>query len=185
MAVNTYDDFEKKLKEYGYAMSDADMQLARMNPDAGMSILNYKRDYANAATDDERALANKGAENIRSTYGNYTGGSDGSKFYVDTPTPMSYYKEDYQNPYQSQYDKALNAVMNQQGWSYDPENDMAYQAAKGGSGDSEYHGTGRGDDRRDSLHGGGERGISGRGLLPDTAERSAWKLHGSQLSAVY
>ena len=41
MAVNTYDDFEKKLKEYGYAMSDADMQLARMNPDAGMSILNY------------------------------------------------------------------------------------------------------------------------------------------------
>ena len=130
MAVNTYDDFAKKLKEYGYAMSDADMQLARMNPDAGMSILNYKRDYANAATDDERALANKGAENIRSTYGNYTGGSDGSKFYVDTPTPMSYYKEDYQNPYQSQYDKALNAVMNQQGWSYDPENDMAYQAAK-------------------------------------------------------
>ena len=130
MAVNTYDDFQKKLKEYGYAMSDADMQLAKMNPDAGMSILNYKRDYYNASTDDERALANKGAENIRSTYGNYTGGSDGSKFYVDTPTPMSYYKEDYQNPYQSQYDQALNAVMNQKGWSYNPENDQAYQAAK-------------------------------------------------------
>lgn len=130
MAVNTYDDFEKKLKEYGYNMSAADMQLAKMNPDAGISILNYKRDYANAATDDERALANSGANNIRSTYGNYTGGVDGSKFYVDTPTPMSYYKEDFQNPYEDAYNKALNAVMSQQSWSYDPENDMAYQAAK-------------------------------------------------------
>lgn len=130
MAVNTYDDYEKRLKELGLNPSDADRQLARRNPDAGISLLNYQHDWQNAKTDDERAFAHRGAENIRSTYGNYTGGSDGSKFYVDTPTPMSYYKEDFQNPYQSQYDQALNAVMNQKGWSYNPENDMAYQAAK-------------------------------------------------------
>lgn len=130
MAVNTYDDYEKRLKELGLNPSDADRQLARRNPDAGISLLNYQYDWQNAKTDDERAFAHRGAENIRSTYGNYTGGSDGSKFYVDTPTPMSYYKEDFQNPYQDAYDKALNAVMNQKGWSYNPENDMAYQAAK-------------------------------------------------------
>ena len=130
MAVNTYDDYEKRLKELGLNPSDADRQLARQNPDAGISLLNYQHDWQNAKTDDERAFAHRGAENIRSTYGNYTGGSDGSKFYVDTPTPMSYYKEDFQNPYQSQYDQALNAVMNQKGWSYNPENDQAYQAAK-------------------------------------------------------
>ena len=130
MAVNTYDDFEKKLKEYGYTISDADMQLAKINPDAGISLLNYQYDWQNAKTDDEKAFAHRGAENIRSTYGNYSGGDDGSKFYVDTPTPMSYYKKDYQNPYQSQYDQAMRAVMNQKGWSYNPENDQAYQAAK-------------------------------------------------------
>lgn len=130
MAVNTYDDYEKRLKELGLNPSDADRQLARRNPDAGISLLNYQHDWQNAKTDDERAFAHRGAENIRSTYGNYTGGSDGSKFYVDTPTPMSYYKEDFQNPYQDAYDKALNAVMNQKGWSYNPENDQAYQAAK-------------------------------------------------------
>ena len=57
----------------GGQFSDADLKLAQQNPDAGMSIPKYKRDYHNATTPEQRALANLGAEGIRSSYGNYTG----------------------------------------------------------------------------------------------------------------
>ena len=88
----TYDDFDAELKKRGMGtqFSDADLKLAMANPDAGMSLLNYKTDYANATTDEARALANEGAESIRSAYGGYTGGADGSSFYVDQPSPKSY-----------------------------------------------------------------------------------------------
>lgn len=88
----TYDDFDAEVKKRGMGtqFSDADLKLAMANPDAGMSLLNYKTDYANATTDEARALANEGAESIRSAYGGYTGGADGSSFYVDQPSPKSY-----------------------------------------------------------------------------------------------
>ena len=60
----TYDDFQKAMQSSGLGgqFSDADLKLAQQNPDAGMSILKYKQDYKNAATDEARALANLGAE---------------------------------------------------------------------------------------------------------------------------
>ena len=62
----TYDDFQKAMQSSGLGgqFSDADLKLAQQNPDAGMSILKYKQDYKNAATDEARALANLGAEGI-------------------------------------------------------------------------------------------------------------------------
>jgi hypothetical protein len=59
----TYEDFEKALAASGLGgqFSEADLRLARQNPDAGMSILTYKQDYNNATTDEARALANAGA----------------------------------------------------------------------------------------------------------------------------
>ena len=92
MANYTYEQFEAELKNSGMfnQFSTADLELARKNPDAGMSLLQYKRDYANATTDEARALAHLGAEGVRSSYGNYTGGSDGSSFYLDPLSPSSF-----------------------------------------------------------------------------------------------
>lgn len=88
----TYEDFEKAMREAGMdgQFSTADLSLARRNPDAGMSLLNYKRDYRDATTDELRALANSGAESIRKQYGEYSGGTDGSGFYLEPPSPGSF-----------------------------------------------------------------------------------------------
>lgn len=88
----TYEDFEKALKNSGFEgqFSTADLALAKRNPDAGMSLLNYKNDYRNATTDEMRALANSGAESIRKQYGEYSGGADGSGFYLEPPSPGSF-----------------------------------------------------------------------------------------------
>lgn len=91
----TYEDFEKAMREAGMdgQFSTADLALARRNPDAGMSLLNYKTDYANATTDELRALANSGAESIRKQYGEYSGGTDGSGYYLTEPSPGSFTAE--------------------------------------------------------------------------------------------
>lgn len=96
---NTFEDVEKFITDNGLFFSDADLNLARTNPDAGMTIANYKLDYKNATTDDQRALANAGAESTRKNYGGYTGGSDGSKFYLTDPSPQNY---GYQQPTEQQ-----------------------------------------------------------------------------------
>lgn len=92
-------DVEKFINDNGLFFSDADLRLAQSNPDAGMSIANYKMDYNNATTDDQRAMANAGAESIRKNYGGYTGGSDGSKYYLTEPSPQNY---GYQQPQDQQ-----------------------------------------------------------------------------------
>lgn len=111
----TYDDIKKKLASGNYALSDADMKLAERNPDAVMSILNFKDDYANATTDEARALANMGAENIRRTQGGYTGGVDGSNFYLEAPAPSSFdpgsapsFSSGYSSDVKSSYDALKN-----------------------------------------------------------------------------
>lgn len=92
----TYEDFRKAATDSGLLeqFSDADLKLAELNPDAGMSILSYKQDYAAATTDEARALANYGANQIRSSYGEYTGGKDGSQFYSEPMTPGSFSYEE-------------------------------------------------------------------------------------------
>ena len=86
----TYDDVKKRLAQGKHTLSEADSKLAERNPDAAMSILNYKDDHMNATTDEARALANMNAENIRRKYGGYTGGVDGSNYYLADPSPSSF-----------------------------------------------------------------------------------------------
>ena len=85
----TYDQFIQQAQRDGLLseFSDADLALAQRNPDAGMSILSYKRDYRNATTDADRELANLGAEGVRRSYGSYTGGNDGSQYYLEPLSP--------------------------------------------------------------------------------------------------
>lgn len=112
----TYDDFQKAMQSSGLGgqFSDADLKLAQQNPDAGMSILKYKQDYKNAATDEARALANLGAEGIRSSYGGYTGGQSGANFYLDPLSPKDFqssaaptYKNNYADTISGLFDKQL------------------------------------------------------------------------------
>lgn len=112
----TYDDFQKAMQSSGLGgqFSDADLKLAQQNPDAGMSILKYKQDYKNATTDEARALANLGAEGIRSSYGGYTGGQSGANFYLDPLSPNDFqssaaptYKNNYADTISGLLDKQL------------------------------------------------------------------------------
>lgn len=82
--IHTYDDFLKQAASAGLlqSFSAADLKLARQDPDAGMTLLTYKQDYRNAATDEARALANAGAEKIRADHGGYTAGEDGTGFRI-------------------------------------------------------------------------------------------------------
>ena len=63
----TYDQFRQAAESSGLLgeFSDADLSLAQRNPDAGMSLLSYKRDWHSATSDADRQLANLGAEGIR------------------------------------------------------------------------------------------------------------------------
>jgi hypothetical protein len=150
----TYDDFMKKATDEGLwdSMSEADKVLAEKNPEAGMSILQYRLDYRNASTDDARALAHEGAERIRTQYGGYTGGDSGSGYYLTDPTPSAYEKanapvydgdydeqirksldailnkDEYQSSYAQQIQDTINQITNGETFSYDAASDPLYQA---------------------------------------------------------
>lgn len=124
------EEYKKFLAEGGY-MSEADLNLARRDPAAGLSLISYKRDYANAPDDAARATANRGAENIRATYGGYTSGKDGSSFYLSNPTPSSFVKAEkptYADSYKDKHNELLGAVMDFGDFEYDYEKDPNYQA---------------------------------------------------------
>lgn len=140
MAKFTYADFENEARKAGLldSFSAADMKLAQENPDAGMSILNYKRDYLAATTDEMRAAANAGAESIRSSYGNYTGGKYGDQYFLnrlspqdyDAPTTPSFDYADaptYNNRYDDQLQEMLQGITNREQFSYDPAADPLMQ----------------------------------------------------------
>ena len=112
MAVSyTYDDFWKAYKQSGIGFSDADMQLAQKNPNAGMGLIDAKVRWNQAKTAADRAKYNQQAEAIRSLYGGYLGGDDGFGYTpVDSPN-------DYVAPEKPTF-------------SYDLESDPVWQAYK-------------------------------------------------------
>lgn len=109
----TYDDFKKALDESGLgaSFSDADLRLATVNPDAGMSILNSKIGYNGATSDAQRQQYNQQAEDVRRQYGGYTGGVDGSLYQLEPMSPSGYQTAEapsYQNNYNGQMQSLLN-----------------------------------------------------------------------------
>ena len=164
MATYTWDQVQKAITDNGLFFSDADMALAQKNPDAGMSLVNYKLDYRNSTTDDQKALANAGAEKVRSDYGGYTAGSKGEQFYLNEPSPKSFEygsfgnvqssapqtsefknpyadqqktafdkvmnQKEWENPYSDEQKAAFDAVVNREAFSYDPNQDVAWQNAR-------------------------------------------------------
>jgi len=78
----TYSDFTTAAKNAGLLenFSMDDLELASRYPEFGMSVLSLKQDYNNATTDAQRLLANETANELRRSYGNYSGGADGSAY---------------------------------------------------------------------------------------------------------
>lgn len=158
MARYTYDQFRQNAQNSGLfgEFSQADLQMAQRNPDFGMSILKYKQDYHNATTDEARALANQNAENLRSSWGSYTGGGDGGSFTMDLMSPGHFQygsaptyenpyagdiaelwqkQQDYgdftYDPYESRYDETIQdliaGILERPDFAYDPATDPLYQ----------------------------------------------------------
>ena len=150
MAVQyTYDDFMKAANNAGLLsqFSQADLQMAQSDPNFGMSILGLKQNWQNATTDAERQSINDQANALRSSYGNYTGGADGSQyistgllnqkiddqmdkinsyapFSYDTPAPT------YTNQYAAQQQALLNEILNREAFSWSKEDDPSWSAYK-------------------------------------------------------
>ena len=108
----TYQDFEKQAKDSGYydKFSEADLNLAQQYPDAGMSILSAKQQYADAKTSEAKAAANRRAEDVRSSYGGYTGGTSGSYFNVNPLSPQSFQDQGYNDQYGGMIEARLKAI---------------------------------------------------------------------------
>lgn len=112
MAVNfTYDDFLNAYNNSGIGFSDADMALAKQNPSAGMGLIDAKVRYKNSTSAADRAKYNQQAEQIRSLYGGYSGGTDGWG-YTPTLSPNDFVASDRPE------------------FSYDVESDPVFQAYK-------------------------------------------------------
>lgn len=132
----TYEQFEEERGKspVGSQFSQYDLDLARQYPDAGMSLLNLKQDYANATTDEQRALINTAANQIRGSFGSYSGGADGSKYlYNGTLADNMLGRVTGYDPYSSRNDAAARGTLDQIGsfgsFSYGsaPTYDNAYR----------------------------------------------------------
>lgn len=154
----TYADFENAVKKAGMTggFSQYDMDLARRHPEAGLSLLSLKQDYQRSTTDEQRALANAAANQIRSSYGRYTGGTDGTKYYAldgsqagaYSPTKYGTKIDDtldkigsfgsfsygaaptYNNAYQQLQKQMLDEIINRPGFSWSKEEDPTWSSYK-------------------------------------------------------
>lgn len=103
MAAHTWEQVQKQIADNDLFFSDADLYYAQQDPDWGMQAVQFKMDYKNATTDDQRALANAGLNQSRSDRWGYTAGSDGSKFYLNPSSPQSYEYSQPENKTPSNY----------------------------------------------------------------------------------
>lgn len=145
----SYDDFLSAATSSGLLgeFSQADLETAKKYPEFGLSILSLKRDYHDAATDEQKLLANEAANQLRSSYGNYMGGSDGGSYYSQGKIPgqidaildqinnfgsFSFDQEApvYNNQYAEQQQALLDAILNRKDFSWSKETDPQWSSYK-------------------------------------------------------
>lgn len=145
----SYDDFLSAATSSGLLgeFSQADLETAKKYPEFGLSILSLKRDYHDATTDEQKLLANEAANQLRSSYGNYMGGSDGGSYYSQGKIPgqidaildqinnfgsFSFDQEApvYDNQYAEQQQALLDAILNREDFSWSKETDPQWSSYK-------------------------------------------------------
>lgn len=142
MAFKTDKDVLAMAQRDGQYWSDYDKELAKRDPDAGLSIYTAKKNYLNAKTDADKKYWNQKAEGIRRKNGGYTAGGDGSGFMKDDRyfTHDDPYAdkmnaaldkllgfEEFKNPYQGHIDQTLDKITGRDPFSYDAEKDPMFQ----------------------------------------------------------
>lgn len=135
------------------SLSEADAYYAAKNPQFGAGIQGAKTGFANAQSDEERAMYNAQANALRMDVGNYSGGTDGSSYIWGGPTkqarkdtlsqigsyPQFSYTDapkyagfgpapTYTSKYGDRIDASLNAISDRPEFEYDYQTDPNYQA---------------------------------------------------------
>ena len=144
----TYDDFVKAANQSGMMgqFSQDDLNLAQKYPEFGLSVLSLKKDYNNAATAEQRLLANQAANELRKSYGNYSGGADGGSFRLESKLnrrsddlldqlgsfgSFSYDEAPtYENTFAQQQKDLLDRILNREDFSWSKETDPQWSSYK-------------------------------------------------------
>lgn len=144
----TYDDFVKAANQSGLMgqFSQDDLNLAQKYPEFGLSVLSLKKDYNNAATAEQRLLANQAANELRKSYGNYSGGADGGSFRLESKLnrraddllgqigsfgSFSYDEAPtYENVFAQQQKDLLDRILNREDFSWSKETDPQWSSYK-------------------------------------------------------
>ena len=151
----TYAEFEQQARAAGLLeeFSPYDLAIAREDPAYGLTILSAKQGWHNATSDAERQYYNDEAERARRSAGNFSGGTDGSKYFALSeqhreadelrdqlrdygsgalPTEIrstlgalgSY--GDFAYSREPDYQAALDSVVHRDPFRYDPDTDPVY-----------------------------------------------------------
>lgn len=144
----TYDDFVKAANQSGLVgqFSQDDLNLAQKYPEFGLSVLSLKKDYNNATTAEQRLLANQAANELRKSYGNYSGGADGGSFRLESKLnrrsddlldqlgsfgSFSYGEAPtYENTFAQQQKDLLDRILNREDFSWSKETDPQWSSYK-------------------------------------------------------
>lgn len=144
----TYDDFVNAANQSGLMgqFSQDDLNLAQKYPEFGLSVLSLKKDYNNAATAEQRLLANQAANELRKSYGNYSGGADGGSFRLESKLnrrsddlldqlgsfgSFSYGEAPtYENTFAQQQKDLLDRILNREDFSWSKETDPQWSSYK-------------------------------------------------------
>lgn len=144
----TYDDFVKAANQSGLMgqFSQDDLDLAQKYPEFGLSVLSLKKDYNNATTAEQRLLANQAANELRKSYGNYSGGADGGSFRLESKLnrrsddlldqlgsfgSFSYDEAPtYENTFAQQQKDLLDRILNREDFSWSKETDPQWSSYK-------------------------------------------------------
>ena len=145
----TYDGFINAASSAGLLgeFSQADLDTAKKYPEFGYSILGLKQDIHKATTPEAKLLANEAANQLRSSYGGYTGGPQGADYISDGKIPnqidsvldqinnfgsFSFDQEApvYNNQYAEQQRELLDAIINRPDFSWSKETDPQWSSYK-------------------------------------------------------
>ena len=145
----TYDGFINAASNAGLLgeFSQADLDTAKKYPEFGYSILGLKQDIHKATTPEAKLLANEAANQLRSSYGGYTGGKYGADYISDGKIPNQIdsvldqinnfgsfsFDQDapvYNNQYAEQQQALLDAIINLPDFSWSKEEDPQWSSYK-------------------------------------------------------
>lgn len=145
----TYDGFLTAASNAGLLgeFSQADLDTAKKYPEFGYSILGLKQDIHKATTPEAKLLANEAANQLRSSYGGYTGGKYGADYISDGKIPnqidsvldkingfgsftFDQERPSYENQYAKQQQALLDAIINRPDFSWSKENDPQWSSYK-------------------------------------------------------